>query len=56
MNTWLVEALGKADMVQRYREVGIEPTPIGLDTTAMLVRQRLQQIDAMRLAVFGRTR
>lgn len=56
VNMWLVEALGEADMVQRYREVGIEPTPIGLDTTATLVRQRLQQIDAMRLAVFGRTR
>ncbi len=56
LNGWLVEALRQAEMVQRYQEVGIEPTPIGLDATATLVRQRLQQIDAMRLAVFGRTR
>jgi tripartite-type tricarboxylate transporter receptor subunit TctC len=56
LNGWLVEALGQPDLIQRYQEVGIEPTPIGLDATATLVRQRLQQIDAMRLAVFGRTR
>jgi len=56
LNGWLVEALGQADIVQRYQDAGIEPTPIGLDATATLVRQRLQQIDAMRLAVFGRTR
>lgn len=56
LNGWLVEALGQPDIVRRYQEVGIEPTPIGVDATATLVRQRLQQIDAMRLAVFGRTR
>jgi tripartite-type tricarboxylate transporter receptor subunit TctC len=56
LNGFLIEALGQADIVRRYQEVGIEPTPIGLDATATLVRQRLQQIDAMRLAVFGRTR
>jgi len=56
LNRWLVEALSEDDMGQRYREAGIEATPIGLDATATLVRHRLQQIDAMRLAVFGRTR
>jgi hypothetical protein len=56
LNAWLVEALNETELVGRYREAGIEPTPIGLDATASLVRQRLRQIDAMRMAVFGRTR
>jgi tripartite-type tricarboxylate transporter receptor subunit TctC len=56
LNTWLVEALQEPETVQRYRSVAIEPTPIGLDATAAVVRQRLAQVDAMRLAVFGRTR
>lgn len=56
LNGWLVETLGEPEVVQRYRDVAIETTPIGLDATAAMVRQRLQEIDAMRLAVFGRTR
>lgn len=56
LNAWLVDALGESETVQRYRDAAIEPTPIGLDATAALVRQRLQQVDAMRLAVFGRSR
>lgn len=56
LNGWLIETLGEPELVQRYRDAAIEPTPIGLDATATLVRQRLQQVDAMRLAVFGRTR
>ena len=56
LNGWLVDTLGEPGIVQRYREVAIEPTALGPEATAALVRQRLQQIDAMRLAVFGRTR
>jgi tripartite-type tricarboxylate transporter receptor subunit TctC len=56
LNAWLVQTLREPEIVQRYREVAIEPTPIGLDATAAMVRQRLQEVDAMRLAVFGHTR
>ena len=56
LNAWLVASLQEPEMVQRYRSVAIEPTPLGLEATAAAVRQRLAQIDAMRLSVFGRTR
>lgn len=56
LNPWLLEALQAPEPVQRHRSVAIEPTPLGLDATAALVRQRLAQLDAMRTAVFGRTR
>jgi tripartite-type tricarboxylate transporter receptor subunit TctC len=56
LNTWLVDTLTDAETLRRYRDAGIEPTPVGLADTATMVRQRLQQIDAMRLTVFGRTR
>ena len=56
LNAWLVASLGEPEIVQRYRDVAIEPTPIGLDATAAMVRRRLQEFDAMRMAVFGRTR
>lgn len=56
LNGWLVEVLSQADIAQRYREASIEPTPLNLTQTADLVRQRLQLVDGMRLAVFGRTR
>lgn len=56
LNGWLAETLSEPDIVQRYREVAIEPTALNFEATASQVRQRLQQIDAMRLAVFGRTR
>ncbi len=56
LNTWLVEVMSQPDIVSRYREASIEPTPLDLAQTADLVRQRLQLIDGMRLAVFGRTR
>jgi hypothetical protein len=52
----LVDTLTDAETLRRYRDAGIEPTPVGLADTATMVRQRLQQIDAMRLTVFGRTR
>lgn len=56
LNAWFRETVGTADMLQRYREASIEATPLDLDATAALVRQRLQAVDAMRLAVFGRSR
>jgi tripartite-type tricarboxylate transporter receptor subunit TctC len=56
LNAALREAVGQPEVVQRYREAAIEPTPLGLDETAVQVRQRLQTIDEMRRAVFGRTR
>ena len=56
LNTWFREAVGTADMLQRYRDTSIEATPLDLDATAALLRQRLQMVDAMRLAVFGRSR
>ena len=33
-----------------------EPTPVGLEQTRQLLAERLRSVDAMRLAVFGRTR
>lgn len=56
LNAWLVEVLVQPDIVRIYREASIEPTPVNLAQTADLVRQRLELIDGMRLAVFGRTR
>lgn len=56
LNAWLVETLSQAEIAQRYREASIEPTPLTLAQTADLVRQRLQLVDGMRMAVFGRTR
>ena len=51
-------AVGAPDMVQlqRYRDASIEPTPLDLAETGALVRQRLQVTDAVRLAVFGKSR
>lgn len=56
LNVWLVEVLAQPDIIRLYRESSIEPTPVNLAQTADLVRQRLELIDGMRLAVFGRTR
>lgn len=56
INVWLVEALGEAEVVQGYRDAGVEPTPLTLEAAQASVRQRLLQVDAMRLAVFGRAR
>lgn len=56
LNGWLLETLGEAEIAQRMRDLAVEPAPAGIEATAALVRQRLQQVDAMRLAVFGRTR
>ena len=56
LNSSFREAVTAADMLQRYRDASIEVTPLDLDATAALVRQRLLAVDAMRLAVFGRSR
>lgn len=56
LNGWFRETVLTADMLQRYRDTSIEATPLDLDATAALVRQRLQTVDAMRTAVFGRSR
>jgi tripartite-type tricarboxylate transporter receptor subunit TctC len=56
LNSWLAQTLAQPDIVERYRTAAIEPTPLGLDDVRRLVTERLRSVDAMRLAVFGRTR
>ncbi|MEO7853406.1 MAG: tripartite tricarboxylate transporter substrate binding protein [Rubrivivax sp.] len=56
INDALLQALSQPDVQQHYRDAGIEITPLTLTQVAESVRQRLQAVDAMRLAVFGRSR
>lgn len=56
LNAAVVEAVGQPDLAQRFRDASIEPMSFDLGATRREVRQRLQRVDAMRLAVFGRTR
>lgn len=56
INAWLVEALGQAEVLQSYRDAGVEATPLALEAAQQSVRQRLREVDEMRLAVFGRAR
>lgn len=56
LNGWLVEAQADPAVAQRYRDSAIEPAPTSLAQTGEAIRQRLLAIDAMRVAVFGRTR
>lgn len=56
INNWLVTSLQRPEIVARYREAEIETTPVGLAETRAMVRDRLQLVDAMRQAVFGRAR
>lgn len=56
LNGWVRETVTAPDIAQRYRDASIEPMPVDLSATAGLVRQRLQLVDAMRMAVFGRSR
>jgi tripartite-type tricarboxylate transporter receptor subunit TctC len=56
INEWLREATGAPEIVQRYRDASIEPLALDMPATAALVRQRLQRVDAMRMAVFGKSR
>ncbi len=55
-NDGLVQTLQSPEIVQRYRDAGIEATPFDLGEVRQIVRERLRTVDAMRLAVFGRTR
>lgn len=56
INGWFRESVATPDILQRYRDASIEPTPLDLAATSELVRQRLQLVDTMRLAVFGKSR
>jgi tripartite-type tricarboxylate transporter receptor subunit TctC len=56
INAWLVDAMRLPEVLQSYRDAGIEPTPLGLEAAQASVRQRLSQVDDMRVAVFGRAR
>ena len=56
LNTWLAESLQQPDIAARFRDAAIEPTPVNLEQTRQLLTERLRTVDAMRLAVFGRTR
>ena len=56
LNGWFREVVLSAEIAQRYRDASIEATPLDLAGTGAVVRQRMQVVDAMRLAVFGRSR
>lgn len=56
LNGWFRDVVAMPDIQQRYREAAIDAVPLDLAATAALVRQRLQTVDAMRLATFGKTR
>jgi tripartite-type tricarboxylate transporter receptor subunit TctC len=56
LNAWFRDVVGHADMRRRYQDVSIEPVLSDLRETGALVRERLERVDTMRLAVFGRTR
>jgi tripartite-type tricarboxylate transporter receptor subunit TctC len=56
LNAWLTEVQREPEVAARYRDAGIEPTPLSLEQTHRAVTDRLRTIDAMRLEVFGKTR
>ena len=56
LNEWLVQVQRQPEIMALYRGAAIEPTPIDLDATRQAVTERLRTVDAMRLAVFGRSR
>ena len=56
INGWLADALREPGIAARYRDAAIEPTPLDLDATRHAVIERLQRVDAMRVAVLGRAR
>ncbi len=51
-----MQTLAQPAVMERYRTAAIEPTPLNLDDVRSLVTERLRSVDAMPLAVFGRTR
>jgi len=56
LNAWFRESVSTPDILQRYRDASIEPALLDLAATGHLVRERLQTVDAMRLAAFGKSR
>ena len=56
LNAWLVETLRTPEVVAKFTQVGIEPTPLDLEQARQAVAERLRTVDAMRVAVFGRAR
>lgn len=56
MNGWLRDAMARPEIAARYRDSGIAPAPLDVEQTRASIRERLQRVDAMRIAVFGRAR
>lgn len=56
LNEWFVQVQRQPEIMALYRGAAIEPTPLDLDATRQAVVERLRTVDAMRLAVFGRSR
>lgn len=56
LNQWLLQVVALPEIAQRYRDAAIDTAPLDLQQTAAAVRQRLDTVDAMRMAVFGRSR
>lgn len=56
LNQWFQMVVGEREVALLYRDAAIEATPLDLPQTAAALRERLQLVDTMRLAVFGRSR
>ena len=56
LNGWLAETLRQPDIAMRYHDAAIEPTPLNVEETRHAITQRLRLLDAMRIAVLGRSR
>lgn len=56
LNDWFREIVSLPDIVRWFQENAIEPLPFDLDERAHTVRQRLEIVDAMRVATLGRGR
>ena len=56
LNEWLLAAMAQPEIAARYRDAGIEPSPMALEQVRASVLERLRAVDAMRMSVFGRAR
>jgi len=56
LNGWLVETLRQPDIAARYHDAAIETTPLNVEETRQAITDRLRLLDAMRIAVLGRSR
>jgi tripartite-type tricarboxylate transporter receptor subunit TctC len=56
INNWLLDAVRRADIRDRYREAGVQPVEQDLVQVRTAVADRLRMVDSMRDAVFGRKR